>query len=64
MNHQRERDGVVTPFVIMGSLNVDTAIGSKVPLYLSFRVPCIKLVLGAGRDEFPTHCLHMWREFS
>lgn len=63
MNYQRELDGVVTPTVIMGSLNVDT-IGSKVPLYLSFHVPCIKLVLGAGKDEFPTHYLHMWREFS
>lgn len=64
VNHQRELDGVVTPTVTMGSLNADTAIGSKVPLYLSFHVPCIKLVLGAGRDEFPTHCLHMWRVFS
>lgn len=28
--------------MIMGSLNVDTVIGSKVPLYLSVHVPCIE----------------------
>lgn len=54
---------MVTPTAIMGFQNVDTAIRSKVSLYLSLCVPC-KASLGAGGAQINSSLIVFPREES